>query len=178
MSLIELLPEYYQNSEEVKRLQDAISHWSELIEIDTEEILLQLNVNTATWGLAYWEKQYGIITDITKSVELRRERIKAKMSGIGTFNKTIVQNFINTIDHGAADIIEYPNDFTFAIKFKDYYQVPTELSIQELKEYTEKIKPAHLAYYHTYTYNWWGMQDNGIWNDGGTWDDLRNYKEV
>jgi hypothetical protein len=87
-------------------------------------------------------------------------------------------NAITSYPYCDAELIEDNNIYKFIIKFNNYYRVPDNDIIDELYDVIEELKPAHLAYEHTFTYNWWGKEDNGVWNDGGTWDDLRNYTEV
>ena len=68
MSMIDLLPLRFQNSEEVKEFENAVDGFMEKTEAEKQSFFNQLNVDTATWGLSLWEKQYGIDTDISKAL--------------------------------------------------------------------------------------------------------------
>lgn len=43
----------------------------------------QLQLDTATWGLKYWEETLGIAVEEEKAPEFRRSRIRSKLRGAG-----------------------------------------------------------------------------------------------
>ena len=152
----ELLPDYYlRNGEtETAMIQDAVdlvfteaqNTWG--IDNDTEisdSFLQQLFVATSTWGLALWEKQYGLETDTSKSDTDRRSRIMSKMRGKGTTTAEMIQNLVGSFVNGNVTILESPETNFFVIKFGDIGIPPL---LNDLSAAIDEIKPAHL--YYTY----------------------------
>jgi len=177
MQLINLLPDNYLQSPEVVGIQTALDYYTELLKNANVDFFDQLDIKTATWGLTMMEKSLDIKIDPSKTDEFRRNKITSKMVGIGTCKKSILINHAKAFHGCNIDVIEDNPNYKFIIKFNDYYRVPDTSVILEYSDSVEDIKPAHLCYDITFTYNWWGMNDIGIWNDGATWEDLRNYKE-
>ena len=81
MNLIDMLPSFYHNSDFVKAYMSSQSVEHNFIKESIEDLVNNLYVNTATWGLDYFEEELGLKTDKSKSYEERRERIKAKKIG-------------------------------------------------------------------------------------------------
>ena len=178
MDLMELLPDYYKDNSEMEKLQKILSAEADNAVNGLDTAVDECFIDTASSMLSRYEKMYGIKTDESLSDEARREKIKAKMVGTGTFTKQMLINALKAFAGGQSTIIEQFKDYKFIIKFNDYNRVPSQESIVEIHRITDELKPTHLNYEHTFTYNWWGMGDDGVWDDGGTWDDLRNYKEL
>lgn len=91
--------------------------------------------------LPYWEKEYGIISDDTLTLEERRANIKAKMQMMAPINPTKLGNILSdsigknvmiTEESGSnkmvVDVIGYVDDLT------------------GLKAIIDKLKPAHVIY--------------------------------
>lgn len=146
---VKMLPSYYYESNEVVSIQDSIEKQYEILEQCKEDLINQLFVNTATWGLSYWEKRFGIDVDITKSYEYRRSRLKSKMRGMGTVTNSLIKNVANSFDNGTVDVIEGLNNL-LTIKFIDRTGTPPNLL--DLKFAINEIKPAHLAVLYEFAY--------------------------
>ena len=58
--LINLLPENYAESNETVAIQEGIQVESEALKMASQDLLNQLFVETATWGLSNWEKYLGL----------------------------------------------------------------------------------------------------------------------
>lgn len=144
MNLMSRLPDYYLNSSEVITLQKAIEKEGNLSQSAVEDLLLQLFVDTATWGLTSWEKVYGIKTDITKDYDLRRSRIKSKMRGTGTTTMEMIKNVAESFVNGLVEIVEHNEQYKFDIKMMSVIGIPPNM--EDLKDAIEELKPAHLAY--------------------------------
>jgi uncharacterized protein YmfQ (DUF2313 family) len=175
---MELLPDYYSRNLTMQELQTLLTEEIMKVSDGFTQTIDQCFVSTASSVLGRYERMHGIKTDVSKSDETRRGKIKAKLAGTGTFTKGMLLNSVRAFPGGNAEIVEDNPNAQFTIRFNDYYRVPDEAAINEIYAITDELKPAHLAYNHTFTYNWWGMPDTGTWDDGGTWDDLRNYTEV
>lgn len=163
MSLIDLLPDYYKNSAEVINIQESFEHWTTYLNLARDDLLLQLNVNTATWGLALWEKYLGLSTDVSKSNEFRRERIRAKIRGIGTVTKQMIVDVASSYSNGEVEVIEDNASYSFKIKFIGTKGIPGNMA--DLSVTINEIKPAHLAFTFEYTYNTWSAVMGNLWGD-------------
>jgi uncharacterized protein YmfQ (DUF2313 family) len=179
MDLMTLLPNYYIGNSSMQKLQNILSEDINSLEDGISKAIDECYVKTASKLLDRYEKIYGIKIDLSKSDIVRREKIKAKMTGTGTFTKQMLLNYLLSFAGGKAEIIEQSQNYKFRIKFNDYYRVPDSSSISEIYAITDELKPAHLAYDHTFTYDFWGNLDNTItWSETTTWDALRTYEEV
>jgi len=73
---------------------------------DIEDLRDQCFVDRATWGLDLWEGFLDIEVDHNKSYESRREIIKAKLRGIGTLTKDLIESVANSYSNGAVEVRE------------------------------------------------------------------------
>lgn len=173
MDNIKYLPSFYYRSEEVKNIQ--VSLQSEDLEIKQaiDDMLNQLFVDTATWGLDRWEEMLNLKVDKNESYENRRARIKTRIRGIGTFNKAMIKNLCKSFVNGDVCIIENNSNSSFVIKFIDIKGIPGNL--EYLKDAVEEVKPAHLNFSFEYLYNTWGFLKSKIWEGltTKTWEELK-----
>jgi uncharacterized protein YmfQ (DUF2313 family) len=151
MTLIDLLPEYYKNSEQVVDLQNAFTEVINNLLNARNDLFNQLFTETATWGLAAWEKALDIPTDLSKSNMFRRERIQAKLRGLGTTTKDMIKQVASAYSNGEVEVIENPLNYSFIIKFVGTKGIPANMS--DLILTIEEIKPAHLSYSFQYIFN-------------------------
>lgn len=173
--LMQYVPKYYYKSSVVQNLFDAESDELALLNWHTKDMASQLFVDTATWGLALWEKQLGIYTNISKSYAERRETIKARMRGGGTSTKAMIQSVAESFSGGEVVIIEDSANYAFTVQFVGVKGIPPNM--QGLIDALDTVKPAHLAYSFKYTYTVWEMVGGLTW--GGvnrTWAELRVYE--
>lgn len=152
-------------------------------ELDTlkgciQGILNQAYIDTATWGLKYWEEFLGIKVDEAKPVEHRRSYIKSRLRGVGTVTVELLKNVAQSYDNGGIDVIEHNNTYSFEIKFNDIRGIPPNLS--DLQKAMNEIKPAHLGVTYTFTYTAWGEVKAGIWGQikTGTWGELKTREVI
>ena len=176
--LLEYLPSFYHNSDVIKTFMESNS-----VEVDTlkayiEDLIKNLYVKTATWGLDLFEEELGLTTDKSISYEERRERILAKKRGNGTTTKKMLKNTAEAFSGGEVEIIENFEDYSFIVKFVGVLGIPKNLTL--FKNMIEEIKPAHLNYELAFTYTVWNMimSKKAIWNDfsNKTWVDLMSYE--
>ena len=176
--LLEYLPSFYHNSDIIKTFMESNS-----IEVDTlkayiEDLIKNLYVKTATWGLDLFEEELGLATDKSISYEERRERILAKKRGNGTTTKAMIKNTAEAFSGGEVEVIEDFNDYSFVVKFVGVKGIPKNLTL--FKNMIEEIKPAHLNYELAFTYTVWSMvmATDNTWNDfnNKTWVELMTYE--
>lgn len=144
MNLREMLPDFYANSPEMMVLQNAFAMEITAAQAARDDCFLQLDVNTATWGLDLWEEAYGIEKDASKSDEYRRTAILAKMRGAGVTTAAMIKNVAASFSGGEVEIIEKPGEYKFEVKFVGTMGIPPNMN--DLTAAIEQIKPAHLAY--------------------------------
>lgn len=108
---------------------------------NVQDLLNQFFVNTATWGLQYWEEEFGITPNINDTYEIRRSRLLAKKRGQGTTTKEVIKNICNSyVDD--SEIIEHSKEYWFELILESYRGFP---ELDSLYEFIEEIKPAHLG---------------------------------
>lgn len=177
MNLIEWLPSYYKKSQEVNNLQESISIENEKLKKYLEEVTKQFFVDTATWGIDYWERQLALQVDPKESLDIRKARIKTRLRGTGTTSIEMIKNVCKSFVNGKVAIIEN-QDYSFIIKFTDVKGIPS--NIEYLRTSIEKIKPAHLNFSFQYLYNTWGNLKNLSWKQikTSTWEQVKTREVI
>ena len=144
----------------------------------SDDVKKQLHIDTATWGLVYWEERYGIETNLDLSYEQRREMVKAKKRGQGTTTMQMIKNVAEVFSGGEVNVIENTGPYIFTIQFVGVKGIPRNM--QAFINMLEDIKPAHLAYEFKYTYTVWSFlkEKKLTWNNSKakTWDQLKVYE--
>lgn len=160
MKLIEYLPEDYVKSAAVVELQESVEGVWLQMEADAQEVEKQLFIDTATWGLALWERIYGIETELEKPIEERRSVVKAKRRGAGTTTVEMIKNVSESFVNGEVAVEEHNSEYRFDIIMLSVIGIPPNM--QDFKKIIEEIKPAHLNYAIIIKYNTWGMAKAAI----------------
>lgn len=150
MDLMELLPNYYRGNVTMEKLQSILAEKIQALANDINETIDQCFVNTATALLSRYEKIYGLDVDISKSNEFRRERIRAKIRGVGTATKEMIKAVARSYSNGEVEVIEYPEEYKFVVRFVGTLGIPTNMA--DLTLTINEIKPAHLAFEFEYIY--------------------------
>ena len=151
MDLIDKLPSFYHNSDFVKAYMSSQSVEHNFLKESIEDLVNNLYVNTATWGLDYFEEELGLKTDKSKTYEERREGIEAEKRGNGTTTIKMLKDTALAFECGEIDITEMYADYMFKIKFISQKGRPKNL--EDFKSAIDEIKPAHLAYILEFMYN-------------------------
>lgn len=177
--LLKYISPFLREATVFKNLDEAMSYELGVLALEEDAILKEFFVDTATFGLSYFENEYGIQTDLNKTYEDRREIIKAKMRGSGTTSLSMIKNVSEAFSGGEVNVIEHPESYSFTIQFIGILGIPKNL--EAFKETLETIKPAHLAYDFKYTYTVWSfLEDKKLtWSqaEGSTWDKLKIYDD-
>lgn len=182
MDLIKLLPDYYKDNLTMEALQGILSTDINTLAGKLDETIDECFINTASALLSRYEEIYGIQVDVNKSDEFRRERIRAKIRGIGTVTKQMIIDTASSFSNGEVEVVEDPANYSFKIKFVGVRGIPANMA--DLTLTIEEIKPAHLAFTFEYTYITWNEFDNynktfDTWDMLNlTWDEFEIYKEV
>ncbi|ADQ06521.1 hypothetical protein Calhy_0784 [Caldicellulosiruptor hydrothermalis 108] len=150
------------------------------VENAINDILNQCFIDTATWGLKYWEQLLNIPVDENKPADYRRSVIKSKIRGAGTITVSLIKTVAEAYSNGEVEVTENVAPYTFEVKFVGTRGIPPNLD--DLKNIINEIKPAHLAVTYTFTYLIWDELDskNLTWDQfdalGLTWDELEVLK--
>ncbi|MGF7145981.1 uncharacterized protein YmfQ (DUF2313 family) [Anaerotaenia torta] len=151
MNLMELLPPVYEGNATMQELQKLLSDGVNALTDGINDVVNESCVGTASKQLSRYEKIFGIKTDINKSDAFRRERILAKIRGIGTATKTMMEQTARAYSGGEVKIIEHPESNSFVVKFIGTLGIPENM--EDLTVTMEEIKPAHLSFTYEYVYN-------------------------
>lgn len=176
MSLINKLPSFYDNYI-TKPIQDSFTVEANLMNDKVEKTLEQFFVDSATYGLDYWEKMLGISKN-TFDIQTRRENIKAKMRSRGTTTVSFIKNICEAYSNGEVDIIVNHSDYSFVIDFIGTIGIPRAFA--ELDKTINEIKPCHLAHSYRFNYNTHSNLANYTHEQlaNYTHDEMRNSSEL
>jgi len=176
--LIDYVPPYYDELLESSELLSAEDAEFARLTASIDDLLLQFNVSTATWGLREWERICGIITDTNKTLAERRSNIKARLRGAGVVTASHIKSVADGYYGGETEIIQRYSEYIIVIKFTSSYGVPTNLA--DLQEVLREIIPAHLAIEYEFKFVTYDMirgaytNYNDIVATSKTYNDIKN----
>ena len=195
-AMYDYLPNYYEDIREARAIVDRSSVSIDQLNADIRDVLAQFYVDTATWGLAIWERivglpsaatfsvwdtmtQRSIIFDMLEkktwdliersyaaSLDERRSAVKSRLRGTGTVTKDLLISVCAAYTGGTVEIVEVPSEFRVQIVFTDITGVPSNMTT--LQDVIREIMPAHLLIEYVYRYLRWNELDGYVW----TWDTL------
>ncbi len=148
--LTDQLPERYLNSPEVGAAAGILWVLGEAFRDCVLDWLEQLTIDTATWGLKYWEQAYGVTPQITDTVEERRGRVKAKMRSPQTVTAAMLENLTDSYINGQSVVTELPRQHKVQIQFNGDYGIPSNL--ESLTAALLEVLPSHVTYEYLYRY--------------------------
>lgn len=150
LRLIDDLPEYYRESAEVNAIMEGHEYAINRSNLDADELLNQLFVESATWGLAIWERIFGIETILNKPIDERRYVLLAKIRGHGLLTKAKLAEIASAFYGGEVEVTDEPESYRVRVKFISNYGVPP--NIDDVAKSLGEIIPAHLELVFDYTY--------------------------
>ncbi|MEG0261167.1 MAG: putative phage tail protein [Lysinibacillus sp.] len=171
------LPQFYDGIRDFREILNANANNLTAIDNNMDAVLDQLFLETATWGLARWEKIFGITPDESKPLEQRRSLVKSKIRGAGVTTTQLVKEVAESWYNGEIDVIEGLG--IIGIKFKSRLGVPPNL--KDLEKALREIMPAHLVIEYLFTFLVWNMIDaaNKTWGEidalSMTWDEFETW---
>jgi len=138
----------------------------------------QFFVVLADENISEHEKDVGLAPDTGADIETRRGRVMSKLRGTGTVTKSMMKNVAASFVNGDIEIIEYPSEYCFAVKFTSRTGIPYNIS--DIQAMIEEIKPAHLAVEYIFTYKLWqdimGILNNWKTVNTYTWELLLSFE--
>lgn len=172
--LMRYLPIYWQDVKEMAVIQDCLGYEIGKLDCNMQEVFEQCFIETATWGLEIWEKEFALRSNLLLSTEQRREMLKAKLRGSSTTTKEMIANVAKAFSNGEVHVIEHNEQYYFEIKFVGTRGIPANMV--GLKSILEEIKPAHLGINYVFTFATWGEVKKKTWGEIKklTWDGVRH----
>lgn len=114
---------------------------SKSIDFMNSDLIAQIFPQTATWGLPLWEEEYGIVTDLSKTIEQRRQILMNaiyKNSPITPYRITQIIYSVTGLENKVEENYA-PNTIFISV----FGYIP---NITELKTVLDKKIPAHTNY--------------------------------
>ena len=142
------LPKYFDDALEMQTIIDCEYPEFEEVDIELRNIQNQFFIDSIDFTLDRWEKELGLkpkkySTIFDYSTISRRNRIKAQLMGIGTFNKSAVIRLGNIFDfQKGTEFIPYIEEYKFSTRNK-------AINIIDFESFMEaflKAKPAHIRF--------------------------------
>ena len=100
------VPEYHYACPQSKAIMDALERAAGRLEDAQQDVMAQLDVRTATWGLPLWENDVGIVPAQGDSLETRRSAIMARLRGSGVANVERIQAVADAWRNGEVEVSE------------------------------------------------------------------------
>lgn len=141
---------------------------------DMEMLLAQLNIDTATWALAVYEKELALKTDVSKTIDDRRSLIKSKLRGTGKIGAAQIKIVADSYSNGDVDVtLEYGG---IDIEFTSVYGIPSNM--EDLKKIIREIAPAHLEINYMFRFYTYAELKANEWTYGAIKASGKTYKEI
>lgn len=140
--IMRYLPEYYQESKVMGAIAEVQGTELDMLYTTLDEILAQFFIDTATWGLGYWDEFLGLKTE-AYSIEERRRLLKSKLIMQPPVTRERLKKMLEAVAD-KADVVEHYAEYTFDVILLVKTKLKTAL--EKVLEQIEEIKPAHLAY--------------------------------
>lgn len=139
---------------------ETISQDRDFIEGD---FIAQMLPQTATWGLRLWEDEYGITTDVSKTIEQRRQYLMGAMYKHSPITPKRIEEMVYAVTGTECEVEENTAPNTVTISIFGYVS-----NLKQLKNELDVKLPAHIHYLintadqeniSTATYSGFGVQE-------------------
>ena len=137
--MIAKIPKHWLNNSEIPEIIKAIQPELDNIQNVIEDFWEQLFIDTATWSLPYWERDYGLTANANDTIENRRSAVKAQMRGAQTVTLSVLQSIVDAWG-GNTEVIDTGHEIHLI--YHEPNGVPNNLTamLKNLRAMT----PAHL----------------------------------
>jgi len=142
------LPPHWRNSNVIGQMMESEGAEFDSILTANSDIEAQLDIDKATWGLAIYEKELGLQTDVSKPLADRRSVVKSKMRGNGKADAVLIKLVADAYTNGDVEVT-FP-DGIIHIKFANVLGAPPNLG--DLTNTIGELRPAHLPFEYEYIY--------------------------
>jgi hypothetical protein len=140
--MFDYMPKEYEDYRESRAIVQAEAKQFEALHADIADVLAQFFIDTATWGLANWERLVGVVPDESKPLSQRRSVVKSKLRGVGTVTVDLIKNVAESWYGGDVEVTEQSALYKVTVKFVSSYGVPENLA--DVEKALRDIIPAHL----------------------------------
>ena len=93
--MIAKIPKHWLNNSQIPEIVNAIQPEIDKIQNIIEDFWAQIFIDTATWSLPYWERDYGLTANANDTIENRRSAVKAQMRGAKTVTLAVLQSIVD-----------------------------------------------------------------------------------
>jgi uncharacterized protein YmfQ (DUF2313 family) len=172
------LPRYYGDMPIATNIIDREAEEFAKLNADIYDVLAQMYIETATWGLAQWEHIFGLVTDTTKTYAQRREVLMSRLRGVGAVSAELIESVASAYANGDTAVTANVPAYTITVTFGSTYGVPEQMA--ELQSAVRDITPAHLAINYVFRYYMYselkasGLTYGELTALGLTYDELKN----
>lgn len=123
--------------EVIGREYDDMSAWS-------QELKLEIFIQTCTWSVGLWEWVYGISSNLKLPLEQRRAQILAQQLRRPPINPAQIEGVISAFTGCPTRITDPVKPYTFALEI-DESNAKFPVDYKAARELLNQIKPSHLA---------------------------------
>lgn len=147
------VPKHWLENPQIQEMKNAIQPELELAQDAIEDFWNQLFIDTATWSLPLWERDYGLTGNENDSIENRRSAVKSQMRGAQTVTLKVLQSIA---DAWSNDAIVYDTGHSIQVSFIESSSVPSDL--KGMMKNLRQMTPAHLPIESNIVYPQTGTQ--------------------
>lgn len=141
--LLDMLPRFYDESPEVDAIMDTNAKMDEAFTENARDLLAQMHVETATWGLALWERVLELPPRPNSTDANRRARILARLAGTAPATVRYLTDVVNAhVTDKSARIVEVNGEYRFEAEIN----VDNSFNVASIIRDINEVKPAHLAF--------------------------------
>ncbi len=141
---IDRYPRFFAASPEFRDIQQALETELEALWAARDGAAEQLCLETATWGLSYWEQTLGLAADRQAALEGRRSRVRAKLRSVGVTTVEAVRSVAESFFPGGVQVVEEAGRFRVEIRLSWKGEAPADP--KQLAAALREIMPAHLSW--------------------------------
>ena len=146
------LPSFIVKGNIIKDIFESQQAEVDLLNNNIQDLINNLFVETATWSLENWEKEYNIPIDLDDTLENRRSRILARMVSKGQpFTKETIEAIANQFTNGSVEVIEHLESDYFTVKFVSTKGIPPK--IQDVYDAINEVKASWLDIDYEFIFN-------------------------
>jgi hypothetical protein len=143
IDILRYLPYKLQKDNKFYTVNTAESQEHENIRLIINDLLNQLFIDTATWGLDYFEEFLNIIPKKDDDYEARRTHIKILLNVHDVSTIKFMTDLTNKfLTDNSAKIIEHNSEYWFEV----FFNIDGLISLGDLRVAIELYKPAHLGF--------------------------------
>ena len=138
------LPENYLASRETVAFQEALQPEVGVMWEARDDLLAQLDLWTATWGLDLWETALGLSNGQGLDLDTRRRTVAAKLQGRTVTTPQVVRDMAETLLGVPVTVTEMFGEYTVLLTTPAGY-LP-RLQTVRLRTQLRDVMPAHLDF--------------------------------